>query len=157
TDISFPAMSQLQRKVADIVRADPAVAYVNSTVGTGGPNSVGNSGRMLVALKTRRERGHLETIRAPLRQATNVLPGLAIYFQPIQNINLGGKLTKGYYQYTLQSNDTAELYRLAPELRDKISKIDGLLDVNTDLYVTNPQVTIDVDREKAAVYGVTVD
>jgi hydrophobic/amphiphilic exporter-1 (mainly G- bacteria), HAE1 family len=157
TDVSFPAMSQLQRKVAEIVRADPAVAYVNSTVGTGGPNSVGNSGRMLVALKPRKERDDLETIRARLRRNANVVPGLAIYFQPIQNINLGGKLTKGYYQYTLQSNDTTTLYRLAPELRDKIAKIDGLLDVNTDLYVTNPQVTIEVDREKAAVYGVTVD
>jgi len=157
TDISFPAISQVQRKVAEIVRADPAVAYVNSTVGTGGPNSVGNSGRMLVALKPRKERDDLETIRARLRRNANVVPGLAIYFQPIQNINLGGKLTKGYYQYTLQSNDTEALYRLAPEMRDKIAKIDGLLDVNTDLYVTNPQVTIEVDREKAAVYGVTVD
>jgi len=157
TDISFPAITQLQRTVADIVRADPAVAYVNSTVGTGGPNSVGNSGRMLVALKPRKERDDLETIRARLRRNANVVPGLAIYFQPIQNINLGGKLTKGYYQYTLQSNDTETLYRLAPEMRDKIAKIDGLLDVNTDLYVTNPQVTIEVDREKAAVYGVTVD
>jgi len=157
TDVSFPAMSQLQRQVADLVRADPAVAYVNSTVGTGGPNSVGNSGRMLVALKPRKERDDLETIRARLRKNANVIPGMAIYFQPIQNINLGGKLTKGYWQYTLQSNDTATLYKLTPELRDKIAKIDGLLDVNTDLYVTNPQVTIEVDREKAAVYGVTVD
>jgi hydrophobic/amphiphilic exporter-1 (mainly G- bacteria), HAE1 family len=157
TDISFPAISQLQRKVAEIVRADPAVAYVNSTVGTGGPNSVGNSGRMLVALKPRKERDNLQTILARLRQSANVVPGLAIYFQPIQNINLGGKLAKSQYQYTLQSNDTATLYRLTPELRNKISKIDGLLDVTTDLYVTNPQVTIDVDREKAAVYGVTVD
>ena len=65
--------------------------------------------------------------------------------------------TKSQYQYTLQSNDTDALYRIAPELRDKISKIPGLLDVTTDLYVNNPQVTIDVDREKAAVYGVTVD
>ena len=56
TDISFPQISTLQRKVADIVRADPAVDYVNSTVGSGGPNSVGNSGRMLVALKPRSER-----------------------------------------------------------------------------------------------------
>jgi hydrophobic/amphiphilic exporter-1 (mainly G- bacteria), HAE1 family len=157
TDISFPAISQLQRKVADIVRADPAVAYVNSTVGTGGPNSVGNSGRMLVALKPRKERDNLQTILARLRQTANVVPGLAIYFQPIQNINLGGKLAKSQYQYTLQSNDTATLYRLTPELRDKISRIPGLLDVTTDLYVTNPQVTIDVDREKSAVYGVTVD
>src|SRR6476659_3024813 len=157
TDISFPAISQLQRQVADLVRADPAVAYVNSTVGTGGPNSVGNSGRMLVALKPRKERDELQTILARLRKNSNSVPGLAIYFQPIQNINLGGKLAKSQYQYTLQSNDTATLYRLAPELRNKISKIDGLLDVTMDLYVTNPQVTIDVDREKAAVYGVTVD
>jgi HAE1 family hydrophobic/amphiphilic exporter-1 len=157
TDISFPAISQLQRKVADVVRADPAVAYVNSTVGTGGPNSVGNSGRMLVALKPRKERDDLQTILARLRRTANVVPGLAIYFQPIQNINLGGKLAKSQYQYTLQSNDTEMLYRLAPELRDKIAKIDGLLDVTTDLYVTNPQVTIELDREKAAVYGVTVD
>jgi hydrophobic/amphiphilic exporter-1 (mainly G- bacteria), HAE1 family len=157
TDISFPAISQLQRKVADVVRADPAVAYVNSTVGTGGPNSVGNSGRMLVALKPRKERDDLQSILARLRKNANVVPGLAIYFQPIQNINLGGKLAKSQYQYTLQSNDTATLYRLAPELRDKISQIPGLLDVTTDLYVTNPQVTIEVDREKSAVYGVTVD
>jgi hydrophobic/amphiphilic exporter-1 (mainly G- bacteria), HAE1 family len=157
TDISFPAISELQRKVADVVRADPAVAYVNSTVGTGGPNSVGNSGRMLVALKPRKERDNLQTILARLRQNANVVPGLAIYFQPIQNINLGGKLAKSQYQYTLQSNDTAALYRIAPELREKVSRIPGLLDVTTDLYVTNPQVTIEVDREKAAVYGVTVD
>src|SRR5215510_11754492 len=157
TDISFPAITQLQRKVAEVVRADPAVAYVNSTVGTGGPNSVGNSGRMLIALKPRKERDSLPTILARLRQTANVVPGLAIYFQPIQNINLGGKLAKSQYQYTLQSNDTATLYRLTPELREKISKIPGLLDVTTDLYVTNPQVSIEVDREKAAVYGVTVD
>ena len=94
TDISFPAISQLQRQVADVVRADPAVAYVNSTVGTGGPNSVGNSGRMLVALKPRGERDNLQTILARLRRTANVVPGLAIYFQPIQNINLGGKLAK---------------------------------------------------------------
>jgi hydrophobic/amphiphilic exporter-1 (mainly G- bacteria), HAE1 family len=157
TDISFPALSDLQRKVADVVRADPAVAYVNSTVGTGGPNSVGNSGRMLVALKPRKERDNLQTILARLRQTANVVPGIAIYFQPIQNINLGGRLAKSQYQYTLQSNDTASLYRVAPEMREKVSRIPGLLDVTTDLYVTNPQITIEVDREKAAVYGVTVD
>ena len=157
TDISFPAISQLQRKVAEIVRADPAVQYVNSTTGTGGPNSVGNSGRMLIALKPRKERDSLQTIIARLRQTANVVPGLAIYFQPIQNINLGGKLAKSQYQYTLQSNDTATLYRVTPEMREKISRIPGLLDVTTDLYVTNPQVSIEIDREKSAVYGLTVD
>jgi HAE1 family hydrophobic/amphiphilic exporter-1 len=158
TDISFPALSTLQRQVADIVRADKAVSYVNSTVGAGGPNTVGNSGRMLVALKPRNERGEsANQVIARLRQSANVVPGIAIFFQSIQNINLGGKLSKSQYQYTLQSNDTATLYRLAPELREKISRIPGLLDVTTDLYVRNPQVTIQIDREKAAVYGVTID
>jgi len=75
----------------------------------------------------------------------------------IQNINIGGRINKSQYQYTLQSSDSDTLYKIAPELREKISKLPGLLDVTTDLYVTNPQVMIDIDREKAAVYGVTVD
>jgi HAE1 family hydrophobic/amphiphilic exporter-1 len=157
TDISFEAMSDHQRKIADIVRADPAVAYVNSTVGSGGPNQITSSGRMLVALKPRAERDSLNTLTARLRKSTESVVGIRIFFQPIQNINLGGRLNKSQYQYTLQSNDTDTLYRLTPDLRDKISKIPGLLDVTTDLYVTNPQIGIEVDRERAAVYGVTVD
>ncbi len=157
TDIAFPAMVERQRKVADLVRADKAVAYVNSTVGAGGPNTLGNSGRMLVALKPRDERGSLQEVLGRLRKTANVVTGIQIFFQPIQNINLGGRLNKSQYQYTLQSNDTESLYRVAPELRDKIAKIPGLLDVTTDLYVKNPQVTVEVDREKAAVYGVSID
>jgi len=158
TDVSFPQMARLQRQVADLVRADKAVAYVNSTVGAGGPNTVGNSGRMLVALKPRNERGENATeVIARLRRTANVVPGIAIYFQSIQNINLGGKLAKSQYQYTMTSNDTVTLYSLAPQLRDKIATIPGLLDVTTDLLVKNPQVTIQIDREKAAVYGVSID
>ena len=157
TDIAFPAMAEHQRKIAELVRADKGVAYVNSTVGTGGPNQVGNSGRMLVALKPRNERDSMQQIMDRLRQNVNVVPGIQIFFQPIQNINLGGRLNKSQYQYTLQSNDTDDLYRITPELRDKIAQIPGLLDVTTDLYVKNPQVTVEVDREKAAVYGVSVD
>ena len=157
TDIAFPAMVEHQRKVAVIVRADRDVAYVNSTVGAGGPNTLGNSGRMLVALKPRDERDGMQKIIARLRQSANVVPGMQIFFQPIQNINLGGRLNKSQYQYTLQSNDTEDLYRITPQLRDKIATIPGLLDVTTDLYVKNPQVTVEVDREKAAVYGVSID
>ena len=157
TDIAFQAMAEHQRKIAELVRADKGVAYVNSTVGAGGPNTVGNSGRMLVALKPRNERDGMQQIMARLRQNVNVVPGIQIFFQPIQNINLGGRLNKSQYQYTLQSNDTEGLYRITPELRDKIAQIPGLLDVTTDLYVKNPQVTVEVDREKSAVYGVSVD
>src|ERR1700688_2833934 len=89
TDTAFPEMVAHQRKVADIVRQDPAVAYINSTVGAGGPHSLPNSGRMLVALKARDERGSQQSIIARLRREANIIPGMQIFFQPIQNINLG--------------------------------------------------------------------
>ncbi|MEX2035968.1 MAG: efflux RND transporter permease subunit, partial [Xanthobacteraceae bacterium] len=157
SDISFSAMVERQRKLAEIVRADPAVLYVNSTVGVGGPNSTGNQGRMLVALKPKSEREQLDAIIGRLRRAAGQVTGMAVFFQMIQNINVGGRINKSQYQYTLQSSDTDELYSLAPDMREKIAKLPGLLDVTTDLYVANPQVTVDVDREKAAVYGVTID
>ncbi len=157
SDISFDAMVERQRKMAEIIRADKAVLYVNSTVGVGGPNSTANQGRMLVALKPKAERGPLNQVIQRLRRETSQVTGMAVFFQMIQNINVGGRINKSQYQYTLQSSDTDTLYRLAPELRDKIAKLAGLTDVNTDLYVTNPQIMIEVDREKAAVYGVTID
>jgi HAE1 family hydrophobic/amphiphilic exporter-1 len=157
SDISFDGMVERQRKVAEIVRNDPAVQYVNSTVGVGGPNTTLNNGRMLVALKPKAERGKLNEIIPRMGRATAQVTGMRVYFQMIQNINIGGRINKGIYQYTLQSSDTETLYRIAPELREKISQVPGLLDVNTDLYVTNPQVMIEVDREKAAAYGITVD
>src|SRR6476619_5022882 len=125
--------------MAEIVRADPAVDYVNSTVGVGGPNPTANQGRMLVALKPKSERGPLDRVIARLRQKTQSVTGMAIFYQMIQNINVGGKILKSQYQYTLQSSDTDALYTLAPELRDKIATLSGLRDVTTDLYVTNPQ------------------
>jgi HAE1 family hydrophobic/amphiphilic exporter-1 len=157
SDISYAAMVEHQRKVADIIRKDPAVDYVNSTVGSGGPNSLTNNGRMLVALKPRAERDNVQTIIGRLRRNTGAVVGMQLFLQPIQNINLGGRPAKSQYQYTMQSNDTDTLYRLAPEMREKISKLAGLLDVTTDLYIKNPQVTVEVDREKAGVYGLTID
>src|SRR6516162_530815 len=158
SDISFQGMVALQRQVAEIIRSDPAVDYVNSTVGAGGPNPTLNIGRMFIALKPRNERGENSTaVIQRLRRAANVVPGMAVYFQNVQNINITGRISKSEYQYTLQSSDTQLLYDIAPKLRDKIAEIDGLRDVTTDLYIKSPQMTVEIDREKAAVYGVTID
>jgi HAE1 family hydrophobic/amphiphilic exporter-1 len=158
SDISFQGMVDLQRQVAEIIRADPAVDYVNSTVGAGGPNPTANIGRMFIALKPRSERGENSTaVIQRLRTTANTVPGMAVYFQNVQNINITGRLSKSEYQYTLQSSDSPLLYEIAPKLRDKIAEIDGLRDVTTDLYIKNPQMTIEIDREKAGVYGITID
>jgi HAE1 family hydrophobic/amphiphilic exporter-1 len=157
TDTSFEAMSVRQKAITDILSVDSAVDYINSTVGAGGPNPTANFGRLFIALKPRKEREPAAAVMARLRQKATQVPGIQVFFQGIQNLNIGGRPSKSQYQYTLQSGDTESLYRLAPEMRDKIAKVPGLLDVTTDLYIKNPQMTVDIDREKAAVYGVTVD
>ena len=158
SDIAFPAMIELQRKVADIIRQDPAVEYLNSTVGTGGPNPTSNYGRMLLGLKPMSVRKENSTaIIQRLRRTANTVPGLAVYFQNIQNIRVVARISKSEFQYTLQSSDTEALYRITPELQAAVEKIEGLRDVTTDLYIKNPEMVVEVDREKAAVYGITVD
>ena len=157
TDTSYEAMSVRQKELADILSRDPAVEYINSTVGAGGPNPTTNNGRLFIALKPRKERDSATVVMARLRQKATQVPGMQAFFQSIQNLNIGGRPSKSQYQYTLQSGDTELLYRLAPEMRNKIAQVPGLLDVTTDLYIKNPQMTVDIDREKAAVYGITVD
>jgi HAE1 family hydrophobic/amphiphilic exporter-1 len=157
TDTSFEAMVQRQARVVEIIRKDPAVDYVNSTVGAGGPNPTANNGRMFVVMKPKKERDPLPTVIQRLRRATSGIAGIQTFFVPIQNINIGGRISKSEYQYTMQSADTEALYRMAAEMRDKLSALPDLRDVNSDLYIRNPQMFIDVDREKAAVYGITVD
>src|SRR4029078_9712318 len=98
-DISVDALSERPRKLADIIRKDPAVLYVNSTVGVGGPNSSLNNGRMLVALKPKHERGGLAPIVGRMGRATSEVVGMRVYFQMIQNINIGGRINKAQYQY----------------------------------------------------------
>jgi HAE1 family hydrophobic/amphiphilic exporter-1 len=158
SDVSFAQMIILQRQVSAIIRADKAVDYANSTIGAGGPNPTLNAGRMFIALKPRKERGENSTaVIQRLRRAANSVPGMAVYFQNVQNINITGRISKSEFQYTLQSSDMQLLYDVAPKLRDKIADIEGLRDVTTDLYIKNPQMTVEIDREKAAVYGITID
>jgi HAE1 family hydrophobic/amphiphilic exporter-1 len=157
TDTSFEAMSVRQRALVDILAADPAVDYINSTVGSGGPNPTANYGRLFIALKPQKTRDPAPVVIGRMRQKATQIPGMQAFFQSVQNLNIGGRISKSQYQYVLQSGDTESLYRLAPEMREKIAKVPGLIDVTTDLYIKNPQMTVDIDREKAAVYGVTVD
>ena len=157
TDTSFEAMTVRQKALVDVLKADPAIDYINSTVGSGGPNPTANYGRLFIALKPQKTRDPAPVVIGRMRQKAMQIPGMQVFFQSIQNLNIGGRISKSQYQYVLQSGDTESLYRLAPEMREKIAKVPGLLDVTTDLYIKNPQMTVDIDREKAAVYGVTVD
>jgi HAE1 family hydrophobic/amphiphilic exporter-1 len=158
SDVSKEGMMALQLQVMKLIKADRAVDYITSTIGPGGQNPSANFGRVTIALKPKADRKESSTdVIQRLRRNVNVVPGMVTYFQNIQNINISGRISKSEFQYTLQSSDTDTLFKVAPEMRDRIAKIEGLRDVTTDLYIKNPQVMVEIDREKASVYGITVD
>src|SRR5712692_568643 len=76
-----------------------------------------------VVLKDRKERDTAPVVIARLRQKATLVPGMQAFFQSVQNLNIGGRPSKSQYQYTLQSGDTESLYRLAPEMRDRIAQV----------------------------------
>ncbi|MFZ4532502.1 MAG: efflux RND transporter permease subunit, partial [Alsobacter sp.] len=153
-DTSFEAMSQRQQLLQEIVRNDPAVDYVTSSIGQSGINQ----GFMFIALKPREEREAVTSVIARIRQKTAGIPGITLVMQPVQNINLNsGRQSRAQYQYTLQSSDIQALYKAAPEMLERMRRLDTLRDVNSDLQLSNPQAVIDLDREKAANLGVTSD
>ena len=154
-DISIEAMAELQLKMINIVRADPAVDYVSSAIGFG---NIVNQGRIFVALKSKKERGDQMTIIGRLRRAGGGIPGFTVSFVPVQNFNLNaGRITRSNYQYTLQSPDLDALYANADRMMTRMADLPGLRDVTTDLQIRNPQSFVDIDREKAAAYGITAD
>ncbi|GGH18698.1 multidrug transporter [Alsobacter metallidurans] len=153
-DTSFEAMAARQQLLNEIVRADPAVDYLTSNSGF---QSI-SQGFMFIALKPREEREPVNEVIARLRRKVANVPGISLVMQPVQNINLNsGRQSRAQYQYTLQSADLAALYKSAPDMRARLAKIDMLRDVNIDLQLSNPQAMVELDREKAAQFGVTSD
>jgi len=154
-DISFDAMSNLQQQVAAIVRENPYVQDAMSFAGAGGPSASLNSGRIFVTLKPREERPSADEIVQQLRPAVQRVAGIRAYVQNIPAIRIGGQVTKSLYQYTLQGTSTSELYQWAPQVEAKLRTLPGLVDVSSDLQITQPQVSVEIDRNKAAALGVS--
>ncbi|MFA7096962.1 MAG: multidrug efflux RND transporter permease subunit [Gammaproteobacteria bacterium] len=154
-DISFEAMVERQRAVAEIVRADPAVATTMSMVGGGGAGRTLNLGRIIINLKPRSERDSADEIIQRLRPQLAAVPGIKAYVQNIPSIRIGGRLSKSQYQYTLQDVDTETLYHWAPRVEAKLRELPGLVDVTSDLQIASPMVKVDIDRDKAAALGIT--
>jgi HAE1 family hydrophobic/amphiphilic exporter-1 len=154
--ISFADMKKHQLEIADIIAKDPNVEAFMSSIGAGGPNAAANSGRIFMRLKPRSQRKlSADQIIQELRMKTAGVIGIRIFMQNLPPIRIGGVLTKSQYQYTLQGPDTDELYKAAPALEAKLRALPQLQDVNTDLLIKNPQVNVEIDRDKAAALGVT--
>jgi len=149
--ISFPALVKNQRQAAAIVQQDPNVQEFMSSAGARGATGA-NQGIIFMHLKPRNQRA---LSAEELRPKLSGIPGMRVYLSVPPPIRIGGVLTKAAYQYTLQDADTKELYRVAPILEQKMRSLKGLQDVNSDLQLKNPQVEVNIDRDKAASLGVT--
>ena len=154
SDIAFPAMAERQKEISRLIRMDPAVDYITTSVGLGGTNQ----GSVFIALKPKSERSEISEIIARLRRVATSVPGINAVFQPVQNLNLnGGRASRAPYQYTMQSSDIQGLYALAPNMLLRMQALPQLRDTTSDLKITNPEMRIDIDKEKAAAFGLTSD
>jgi HAE1 family hydrophobic/amphiphilic exporter-1 len=177
--ISFDSMKEHQKALNGLMMADSNVENVMSFAGAGGPGGGGNSGFFFLNLKARpsgrrqmvnwfKDRLHLpyphdpkfryldtDQVLEELRPRLFVVPGIMAFMQNPPPIEIGGRLTKSQYQFTLQGPDTKELYPEALKLESELRSVPGLQDVTTDLQVSNPQVNVEIDRDKANALGVS--
>ncbi|HET9940973.1 MAG TPA: multidrug efflux RND transporter permease subunit [Candidatus Eisenbacteria bacterium] len=153
---SFTAMVEKQRQVAAIIGKDPNIAAYSSSVASGGGVSGTNQGRFIIRLKPRNERDKSadEVIRG-LQPKLSQVPGIRVYLQNPPVINVGGRFSKSQYQYTLQSGDLEDLYDASTALTTKLQDMPGLQDVTSDLQISNPQVNVAIDRDRASQLGVS--
>jgi len=154
--ISFDSMKQHQQALAAIVLKDENVEGFMSSMGAGGSSVSGNQGRIFMKLKPRSQRKlHVDQVIQKFRPLLAQVPGIQAFPQNPPPIRIGGTLTKSLYQLTLQSPDTAELYEFAPKLEAKLRELPMLQDVTSDLQIKNPQVNVEIDRDKASALGIT--
>ena len=155
-DISFKQMAEVQQQLNAIVAADPDTAAYGATVGAGVGGQTGNNGRIYIALRPWDERvgGSAQQYIARLRPKFAAVSGGMAFLQAAQDIRVGGRLTKTEFQYTLQDADFDELFDWSPKVLAKLKTLPMLRDVTSDQQTGGTTVTLTIDRDKAARFGV---
>jgi len=155
---AYRTLVEYQDRVAEIIRRDPNVAGLVSTIGGNASMTLGgpNLGQIVVTLKPRSQRKELVgEIIEKLRPQLDKVVGMQLFMQNPPTIRIGAQVSKSLYQYSMQSPDKDALYAGARTLQSAIAQLPGVQDVTSDLQVTSPQVSVDIDRDKAAALGVT--
>ncbi|MEI7740822.1 MAG: efflux RND transporter permease subunit, partial [Betaproteobacteria bacterium] len=153
-DISFTEMVRIQNLIALRLQEDPNVAYVSTFVGSGSfSSSPLNSGRMFISLKPLSQRPKIQEVIEGLRKRARY-PGFAVYMRPVQNLQLGGKVSKSRYQYVLQSVSADSLNEWSNKLQQKMRGDPTFRDVTSDSQLRGLQANVIFDRDKAGQLGV---
>ena len=154
-DISPAGMSTVQQQVLGVVLKDPAVDTAGAYIGAGGATSTENQGRIFIALKPKAQRATITSVMARLGQAMRAVPGVHLFMQPVQDVNIGGRLTATQYQYTLSDVDFTELNKWAPIVQDALGKLPQIIDLTSDQQSAAPQLTLKINRDVASRLGIT--
>jgi hydrophobic/amphiphilic exporter-1 (mainly G- bacteria), HAE1 family len=152
--IGFDDLVKHQLQAAAIVAKEPGVATFFSSAGSRGAN---NTGILSIRTVPKSERDKsIDEMIADLRPKLNAIPGIRASVQNPPPIRLGGRPGTANYQYTMQAADTGVLYPAATAMLDKMRKLKGFTDVNTDLQMKNPTLQVTVDRDRAAALGMNI-
>jgi HAE1 family hydrophobic/amphiphilic exporter-1 len=155
-DISFSEMMRRQEAIGEIVGKDPAVATYAMALGAGGSSPTINNGRFFITLKPKSERdvSAFEVI-ARLRPQLEKVEGARLFMQAAQDVNVGGRASRTQFQYTLQDANLDELSEWAPKVLEKLKSLPMLRDVASDQQISGAALTLTIDRDQAARYGLT--
>ena len=154
-DASYDQMVALQKQVDQIVQANPGVASVVSSVGSGTGGQPGNNGRMYITLKPWDARKYDATrIIQQIDQKMSAVAGMKLYLQVVQDVRVGARLGRTQYQYTLQDPNSDELNQWAPKILQKMQQIPVLADVTSDQENAGTTETLTYDRDQASRFGI---
>ncbi len=156
-EVSFAEMERLQVRFADAIRQDPDVTGVVSVIGVSPVNATPNAGRLSITLRPRggRKAGVAEIIDR-LQDRVADIPGMLIYFQPVQDIQISTRASRAQYQYTLVASDARDVQTWSERLVDRIKDAPELRDVASESQEGGLRAQVDVDREKAGRLGVSM-
>ena len=150
-------MAEQQQRLAEIILKDPAVENLSSFIGVDGANATLNTGRMLITLKPKAERGmSASEVITRLSESAKNLTGISLYLQPVQDLTIEDRVAKTQYQVTLSSPDTQALSAATALMLARMQALPQLSDVATDLQDEGLQAFVDIDRDACGRLGVTV-
>ena len=153
-DVSPQEMARLQQTLGGILEKDPDIASFGSIIGAGGAQTT-NTGRFFIALKPRDERTSTASqVIDRLRPQLAKVEGAALFLQPGQDITVGGRIARSQFQYTLQDASLDELTTWTPKVLEKLKTLPQLADVSSDLLANAPQLSISINRDQAARFGI---
>jgi hydrophobe/amphiphile efflux-1 (HAE1) family protein len=151
-DVSFSEMWHLQHQLLDVVAKDPDVAGFASGLGGSRP---GNNAYVVIALKPQDQRkSSADQVIARLRPKLAQVKGAALFLQASQDLNVGGRLARTQYQYTLQDADIDELNQWAPKVLAAMQTLPMLRDLASDQQTNGTMLSLTIDRDEAARFGI---